>query len=122
MFQTVMSQALTFLCSWQMIFQQETMVNPQSIPVCKSHTLSPENSLYLISSISLIPDLLAVESKYNSNFKMYNIKLIKNLVNLALSLSSAVCTLCSLKYSIQRKDLLEIFPFLSNNCQKWVIP
>ena len=53
---------------------------------------------------------------------MYNIKLIKNLVNLALSLSSAVCTLCSLKYSIQRKDLLEIFLFLSNNCQKWMIP
>ena len=105
-----------------MVFQQETMVNPQSIPVCKSHTLSPENSLYLISSNSLIPDLVAVESKYNSNFKMYNIKLIKNLVNLALSLSSAVCTLCSLKYSIQRKDLLEIFPFLSNNCQKWGIP
>ena len=59
-----------------MILQQEAMVNIQSIPVCKSHTESAENFLDLISSNSLILDLVVVESKYNTNSKMYNIKVI----------------------------------------------
>ena len=57
-----------------MVFQQETMVNLQSLPVCKSHTASAENSVDLISSNSLILDLVAVtvESKYNTYSKIYN--------------------------------------------------
>ena len=45
-----------------MVFQQEAMVNLQSIPVCKSHIASAENSLDLISTNSLILDLVADNS------------------------------------------------------------
>ena len=49
---------------------------------------------------------------------MYNIKVIEKGCEVTLLLSSAVCVLCLLWYSIQNKDLLEILPFLSNNSQK----
>ena len=42
-----------------MVFQQEAMVNLQSIRVCESHTASAENTLDLISSNLLIRDLVA---------------------------------------------------------------
>ena len=42
-----------------MVFQQEATLNPQSIPLCKSLTLSAENLLNLIFSNSLISDLVA---------------------------------------------------------------
>ena len=41
-----------------MVFQQEAMMNLQSIPVCKSHTAPGENSLDLTSSNLLILDLV----------------------------------------------------------------
>ena len=59
-----------------MIIQQEVMVNLQIILVCKSHTVTAENSLELISFYSLILDLVNVELKYNINSKMYSIKVI----------------------------------------------
>ena len=42
-----------------MVFQQEVMVNLQSLPVCESNTASAENSVDLICSNSLILDLVA---------------------------------------------------------------
>ena len=53
-----------------MIFQQEAMVNLQSIPVCKTHPASAENTVDLISSNSIILKLVAVESKKIVNSKM----------------------------------------------------
>ena len=43
MFQAVTFQALTFSGFWQMLFQQQAVVNLHT----KSHTQSPENSLSL---------------------------------------------------------------------------
>ena len=42
-------------------------------PIVKSHAAYSENSLYLLLSNTL---LIAPESKYNTNLKMYNTKVV----------------------------------------------
>ena len=55
-----------------MALQQEAIVNLQNKPVCKSHTASAENSLNLISSNSLILDLVADNSRIEILYQFEN--------------------------------------------------
>ena len=50
-----------------MVFQQEAMVNLQSIPVCKSYTASTENPLWF-HIVDLIADNSWIEIKYQFEY------------------------------------------------------
>ena len=88
-------------------------VNLQAKHNCKSHTaLSRKFPLFVKYYLTWL--LIPVVSRYNTNLKLHNRKVVENAFEVILLLSFAVNTLCSLVW----KHLLETFPFLSNN---WVI-
>ena len=95
-----------------MLFQQQA-VNLQAKHNCKSHTaLSRKFPLFVKYYLTWL--LIPVVSRYNTNLKLHNRKVVENAFEVILLLSFAVNTLCSLVW----KHLLETFPFLSNNWQK----
>ena len=62
-----------------MLFQQQAIVNLQAKHTCKSHTQSPENSLYLLlNNIDLVTDSSCI--RYNTSLKLYNTNLFKMLL------------------------------------------
>ena len=59
--------------------------------------------------------LIIIELKYNTNLKICKAKFNRNACEVTLLLSSERCV-----RSFHNKDILEIVPFLSNNCRKTV--
>ena len=93
----ILVQALTFLSSWQMPFQQQAIVNLQSIANCNSHTASAEIPPYFLWSNTCFSNWLQLNRNIITIWKCILLKLIKVLVKqlCCCHLLSAQCLLVS---------------------------